>query len=139
MASLIVAGSQFTNGPATTTPTVDPAPIVMAKATTKAPSITDMITAKAHEAGVNANTALKIAYCESTYRQFTEDGNVLRGEHNKADVGIFQINEEYHLAKSQSLGYDIYSTTGNIDYAIWLMQHEGTRHWHWSQPCWGAK
>ncbi len=133
-----MAGSQFTNAPATTTVLVTPTPIITSVATNM-PSLEDVITTKARAEGVDPKTALKIAYCESTYRQFDSEGNVLRGQHNRDDVGLFQINEEYHLAKSQKLGYDIYSTDGNVDYAIWLMKHEGTRHWKWSQPCWGAK
>ncbi|MCX6719269.1 MAG: hypothetical protein NTZ38_02750 [Candidatus Taylorbacteria bacterium] len=37
-----------------------------------------------------------IARCESRFHQFNEDGTVVRGEINKKDVGIMQINETYH-------------------------------------------
>lgn len=78
-----------------------------------------------------------MAFCESTLRQFSEDGDVLRGIVNPKDVGVFQINERFHLDKSISLDMDIYTTEGNIEYAMWLMENEGVRHWKASKPCWG--
>ncbi len=104
-----------------------------------APSVRDLIAAKAEEAGVDKSLALRIAFCESTYRQFGKDGQPLRGIHNDNDVGLFQINEKYHLEKSIELGYDIYSTEGNIGYAMWMLKRQGPKPWVWSQPCWGAK
>lgn len=80
---------------------------------------------------------LEIARCESHYRQYDDNGDVLRGNHNPRDVGIFQINERFHLEKSQELGYDIYTAEGNIRYAIWLSEKEGIGHWSASKPCWG--
>jgi len=104
----------------------------------KAPlqSISERIESQAKEVGVDPILAHKIAFCESTLRQFNEDGSVLHGVHNSSDVGVFQINEKYHLAKSRELGYDIYTTDGNIGYAMYLLKKEGSRHWHWSKPCW---
>ncbi len=89
--------------------------------------------------GVDHKAALKIAHCESNLRQWkdNESGEVLRGRKNKDDVGLFQINESYHLKQSQELGLDIYTADGNVEYAISLMKRDGLRHWHWSKPCWG--
>ncbi len=89
--------------------------------------------------GVDPQTALKIARCESSLRQWQDDGSgeVLRGHKNPADVGLFQINEKYHLAQSESLELDIYSAQGNVEYAMSLIKRDGLRHWHWSKPCWG--
>lgn len=78
---------------------------------------------------------LEIARCESQFRQF-KDGNVLRGELNADDVGVFQINEHYHLEASKKMGLDIHTTKGNIDYAKYLYQHQGTTPWNWSKNCW---
>ena len=86
--------------------------------------------------GIDTDT--RIAKCESDFRQYTSDGEVMRGEKNPDDVGIFQINEKYHLEGSQALGFDIHKTNDNIDYAMWLMKKEGNRHWNWSKPCWGT-
>lgn len=99
--------------------------------------IEDEILAAAKVAKIDGKTAIKIAACESTLRQFdAETGEPLRGVHNPADVGLFQINEKYHLKKSQSLGYDIYTTEGNIGYAMYLMKEDGLRHWTYSKKCW---
>ncbi len=87
--------------------------------------------------GLDTDTALRIAKCESNLRQYNEEtGNPLRGQQNPKDVGVYQINEEYHLEQSQVLGFDIYQKDGNIEYAMWLMKKEGNRHWNWSKPCW---
>ncbi len=86
---------------------------------------------------VDPEPLLEIARCESHYRQYDETGDVLRGNHNPRDVGIFQINERFHLDQSQKLGYDIYTAEGNIRYAIWLSEKEGIGHWSASRPCWG--
>lgn len=100
-------------------------------------TIEDKIVAKAEAAGVDGQLAAKIAFCESSWRQFDEEtGEPLRGVHNPQDVGLFQINEQYHLAKSQALGYDIYTTDGNLDYALYLLKEDGPKHWHWSKGCW---
>lgn len=108
--------------------------------------IPDLITERAGTFGVSKDLALAIAFCESTYRQYdpnkkAEDGTpvVLRGVHNPADVGIFQINETYHLEKSKELGYNIYTPEGNINYGLWLLKNEGSRHWNWSKPCWSPR
>jgi hypothetical protein len=84
--------------------------------------------------------AQSIAYCESTNRQYDSNtGQALRGNQNALDVGLFQINEKYHLRKSQELGFDIYTTEGNIDYAMWLLKTQGSGPWIWSKPCWSNK
>lgn len=102
--------------------------------------IPELISKKSKEEGISANLTQAIAFCESNYRQFTDDKEtVLRGLHNPLDVGIFQINEKYHLEKSKSLDFDIYTIEGNIDYALWLIKHEGAQHWKWSEPCWSKQ
>ncbi len=95
-----------------------------------------MIEQKATEMGVDSALAQDIAFCESTSRQFARDGDVLRGKKNPNDLGLFQINQKYHLEKSRELGFDIRTTEGNIDYAMWLLKHEGSRHWRSSKNCW---
>lgn len=85
--------------------------------------------------GANS-TMYRIAWCESKFRQFDTNGNILRGEINNKDVGIFQINEKYHLEQSKKLGMDIYTIKGNIAYADWLYQKQGTKPWNWSKECW---
>lgn len=79
----------------------------------------------------------KIAYCESRNRQFDKNGSVIRGVVNSKDVGIFQINERYHLSDSLKMGINIHTVEGNLEYAKYLYEKQGTRPWNSSRPCWG--
>lgn len=85
----------------------------------------------------DAPIMVEIARCESRFRQLDAHGNVLRGEQNSKDVGVFQINEHYHLADSIKMGLDIHTLEGNIEYARHLYDTQGVRPWNWSKPCWG--
>ncbi|MBI2100906.1 MAG: hypothetical protein HYT47_02720 [Candidatus Vogelbacteria bacterium] len=100
------------------------------------PTIPELIALKSREYKIDPRLALAIARCESRLRQYDETGLVLRGESNPRDVGVFQINEQYHLEKSRELGFDIYTAAGNIEYAIWLMSAYGRAPWVWSRKCW---
>jgi len=77
-----------------------------------------------------------ISSCESHFRQYDVSGAVYRGEQNHQDVGVMQINEHYHLDISKKLGYDIYTTEGNMAYARFLYEQEGVAPWMSSSPCW---
>lgn len=79
---------------------------------------------------------VKIAKCESHFRQFGKDGSVYRGKVNDQDVGVMQINEFYHLKTADKLGLDIYSIQGNLAYAKYLYEREGAQPWSSSAPCW---
>ena len=79
---------------------------------------------------------IAVSGCESHYRQFDTDGSVYRGEQNHQDVGVMQINEHYHLQTAQKLGYDIYTLQGNLAYARFLYEQEGTAPWSSSAYCW---
>lgn len=79
---------------------------------------------------------IDIARCESTFRQYRKDGKVMRGIVNPADVGIMQINEKYHLERSKSLGYDIYTVEGNLAYAKEIYEDQGAAPWSASSKCW---
>jgi hypothetical protein len=78
----------------------------------------------------------QIARCESQYRQYDKQGNVLRGVANSYDVGVMQINEMYHLETAKKLGIDIYSIEGNAAYAQYLYEREGAKPWMSSSACW---
>ncbi len=80
---------------------------------------------------------IQIARCESTFRQLDSDGEIHRGRVNNADVGVMQINEHYHLDKSEQENYDIYTLEGNAAYARELYQRQGTAPWNSSKACWG--
>lgn len=79
----------------------------------------------------------EIAFCESNYRQFGTNGEVLRGIENPQDVGVLQINEIYHLETAQKLGLNLYTLEGNMSYGRYLYEKEGTRPWNNSSVCWG--
>lgn len=93
---------------------------------------------QAERLGLDSSVAVRIARCESGLRQFDDQGRPLRGQINPLDTGIFQLNEKYHLANCQRLGFDIYTEKGNIDCALNLMKREGTTPWNWSRQCWGV-
>jgi hypothetical protein len=80
-----------------------------------------------------------IARCESQFIQFNKDGSVHRGRINPADVGIFQVNESYHLKASEKLNLDIHTVEGNLKYARHLYENEGADPWSASSPCWGKR
>ena len=80
----------------------------------------------------------KVAQCESEFRQFDKNGDVLRGKVNQFDVGVMQINELYHLDRSKKKDMDIYTLQGNLEYARALYNDSGTAPWDSSKPCWGS-
>jgi len=95
-----------------------------------------MIRKASRENGVDEDLAVAIARCESSLRQYDKDGGIVRGKVNPKDVGVFQINEDYHLRRSQTLGIDIYTTSGNIEYAMTLIKKSGNQPWSSSKACW---
>lgn len=78
----------------------------------------------------------EIAKCESTFRQYSSTGEVITGKVNKSDVGVMQINKYYHLKQAEKLGYDLHTTEGNMAYAKFLYDKEGTKPWNASSKCW---
>jgi hypothetical protein len=79
---------------------------------------------------------VKIASCESNFRQYDANGNILRGVENHYDVGVMQINEKYHLDEAVSMGLDIRTTKGNVAFAKYLYDTQGADPWSASQKCW---
>lgn len=82
---------------------------------------------------------IEIARCESTFTHYDKNGVLVRGKVNKADVGVMQINEKYHLETAKKLGYDIHTVEGNVAYAKHLYEEFGASPWSASSPCWGKK
>lgn len=80
-----------------------------------------------------------IAWCESTMRQFNSRGEILRGEENRDDVGVMQINEYYHSKTAKAFDLDLHTLAGNMTYARYLYEKNGTSDWKASKPCWGKK
>jgi hypothetical protein len=77
-----------------------------------------------------------IAGCESSYRQVDENGYIVRGKVNKGDIGVMQINEYYHADKAKELGDNLKTLNGNMAYAKYLYEREGTKPWASSEACW---
>jgi hypothetical protein len=78
----------------------------------------------------------RIAKCESRNRQVNKSGGVIRGEKNTYDVGVMQINELYHAETAKKMGINLYSLDGNVRYARYLYEKQGTKPWMSSAPCW---
>ncbi len=81
---------------------------------------------------------IDIARCESNFRQFDDKGDVIRGIVNKADVGIFQINERYHDETAKKLNLDLHTIEGNVAYGKHLYEEQGSKPWSASAKCWSA-
>ena len=82
---------------------------------------------------------IAIAGCESHFTQYDKDGSIYRGVQNKKDVGVMQINEFYHEGTADKLGLDLYTIEGNVIYARYLYEKQGTGPWNASAPCWNKK
>lgn len=99
---------------------------------------TEEVEAKVREYWKDAPVMAKVAYCESTFRHFNEDGQPLRGHVNKADVGVMQINETVHKASAEKMGLNLETLDGNLAYARHLYRTQGTAPWVYSSHCWQA-
>lgn len=78
----------------------------------------------------------QIAFCESSFRHFGKSGEPLKGSYNKYDVGVMQINTLYHGEKAEELGLDLETLAGNLAYAKYLYDKEGSTPWMSSSKCW---
>lgn len=105
----------------------------------KAKTNNQLLTTEAQVKAYFAETPIlaEVAFCESRFRQFDENGNVLRGVQNNQDVGVMQINEKYHLETAQKLGLNLYTLEGNMAYGKYLYDTQGTKPWNYSSHCWG--
>lgn len=80
---------------------------------------------------------IDISRCESKFRQFGPNGKVLRGD-NPDDFGIMQINQHYHRAEAEAMNLDINTIEGNVAFARFLYEREGTMPWLSSSRCWAS-
>jgi|GEM_PF-811832 len=78
-----------------------------------------------------------IAQCESKFRQYGANGKVLRGN-NPDDFGVMQVNQFYHRSTAEKLDIDINTIEGNVEYARYLYEREGTMPWISSSKCWAT-
>jgi hypothetical protein len=78
---------------------------------------------------------IAIAKCESRFRQFDSLGNPLDGG-SGGMIGVYQVNAAVHAPLAKSMGMDINTLIGNLAYANYLFQQEGTAPWLASSSCW---
>jgi len=81
---------------------------------------------------------IDVARCESKFRQFTDSGNVLRGGVGGQMIGVYQFFDRYHLGPASALGFDIETLEGNLDYARYTYEQEGTTPWNSARDCWNV-
>ena len=79
---------------------------------------------------------IEIARCESKFRQYTDDGTVLRGGMNNEMIGVFQFYGPVHAAGAKALGFNLATLEGNLAYAKHVYDTEGTIPWNSSRDCW---
>jgi hypothetical protein len=86
----------------------------------------------------NARVLIKIADCESDFRQFDENGNPLKNAQGSSATGVMQIISSIHKAPAKELGYDINTLEGNLGYSLYLYNTQGTAPWNESKNCWNS-
>lgn len=80
---------------------------------------------------------IEIAKCESQFRQYGRDGQVLKNSEGSSAIGLFQIMSSIHADfADDKLGLDVYSLQGNAAYARYIFDRQGTRPWDASKACW---
>ncbi len=80
---------------------------------------------------------VEIARCESHFSQLDPiTGEVMRGRVDPADTGVMQINTRYHAKTAEKLGLDLNDLSGNLHYARYLYETQGTAPWNASRACW---
>lgn len=79
---------------------------------------------------------INVSRCESRFHQFDSTGSLYRGEINRSDVGVMQINEYYHEDEATKMGMNIHTIQGNVEFARYLYETQGTAPWNSSSGCW---
>ncbi len=81
-------------------------------------------------------TLVKIAKCESGFKQFDDKGQPLKNPNSSA-TGVMQIIASIHAPTARSMGFDIKTIEGNLRYALALYRTQGSSPWNASKHCWG--
>jgi hypothetical protein len=109
VSSLYGAGQSATAAQAVAIPQAGQATAMIASTTTSPLTDNSDIRSYVRTAYADEPLLVDIARCESAFRQYGTDGQVLRGKVHNADVGVMQINEKYRGPQADKLGYDIYT------------------------------
>jgi hypothetical protein len=80
---------------------------------------------------------IDIARCESQFRQYNPDGSVLHGGLGNDMIGLYQLYASIHATDALAMGDDINTPEGNMKYARYLYNDQGTDPWLSSRSCWG--
>jgi hypothetical protein len=84
----------------------------------------------------------EIAKCESQFRQFDKNGDVLKNSSGSSAIGLMQIMSSIHDSTADDLDIDIRTIQGNLAYAQYLYDKyedsygDGTLPWKASKSCW---
>jgi len=78
----------------------------------------------------------EIAKCESRFRHLNSNGDILKGEKNRYDRGVMQINILYHAETAEKLGLNVQNLDDNVAYARYLYEKQGAKPWMSSSACW---
>jgi hypothetical protein len=81
---------------------------------------------------------IEIAYCESRFRHFNNEGNAIKNKDTSA-TGVMQIMASIHEEDAEKLGMDINTLEGNVRFAQYLYDKYGTKPWEAdkkSKNCW---
>ena len=101
----------------------------------------NLITAMAALADVDADLALRIIACESNFvADATNDNYLEDGTLWSTDWGYWQINDYYHLGTAQEMNLSIIdSPLDNLLFGFLLLKRDGAmQHWSASSPCWNV-
>jgi hypothetical protein len=85
-----------------------------------------------YQTQVSDQKIYRIIECESHGQQSARNYHAVVG----VDVGLFQLNIHYHLSRAASMGFNIYTSQGNLEYGFVLLKESNTKPWSWSRSCW---
>ena len=105
-------------------------------ASTSVPLSPLVVEAEVREFFSDVPEMIEIARCESGFRQYQADGSPLWGGLGNGMVGVFQVYKQIHAHQARSLGYDLRTLAGNLGYARYLYELQGTSPWNSSAQCW---
>lgn len=76
---------------------------------------------------------VSIAVCESSLKMTAKNVN----KNKSTDYGVFQINS-IHWETMRKAGLSPVSYIDNINYALFIIQQDGLRHFSASKKCWSS-
>jgi hypothetical protein len=112
------------------------APVAFAASSSTTTTVLQTVEESVREYFADIPVMIEIARCESKFRQFADSGNVLRGGVGRQMVGVYQFFDRYHESPAHDLGFDIETLEGNLEYARYTYEREGTDPWNSARGCW---